>query len=144
MGDRPDFLVEIRHTFGAARLAETPLIGLFPPRDVPTTIYSILGKGVVYGGYISTTGPGIKNLDYVIVTIDGVTITEVNYITLISYNIVGPWDDLLHILYYDDVTWRYAMGYMPGITFETGFKVEYVSKGPIGATVHSRLIYALI
>lgn len=104
-----------------------------------TTLFSVTGKGIIYGGFLNTSHKDA----FLRITIDGTIINTPSHDSLNTLGIISPEQYLVFSLFHDAVNDSYNMGIKSGITFETDYKVELYK--PITFTVYNyRLLFALV
>lgn len=121
MGDRPDFLVEVRSTYGGAHIIEdfgAPLVHDW------ITIINIVEKGIIYGGYLCLQSDRNAHASRLRLTLDGVETPDIAPENLWVYGCTHPWTSYWWVSRYDLAEKRVVTNLSPGITFETGFKIE--------------------
>ena len=109
------------------------------------TIFSISGKGMVYGGHIHHDFTGTNNYIALKVVVDGQSTWTENLLKLHERKIrkTGMW-----YLWEEDYTanTEYTQGIMGEITFESSYAVTIYNLTGSGAqdTIYARLLYALL
>lgn len=132
-----------RPKYGAFR--QVSYAGAILPDESPT-LFSISGKGIIYGGYlfsINTTESHAS--DVTLIQIDGTITHVVSFTELNDRNLDSNWNEIFYLKKFDDINWEYVESFSQGITFETGFSIRYYNLlfSPSNVTVTSYLYYAL-
>jgi len=109
-----------------------------------TTLVSITGRGVTYGGYIWVNHDESCAGDIYMLKTEGETIFYVTPESLNMFNFVRPAASALFLCCYDAVNYMYAVAIAPGITFETGLAIVYHAAGASAPDVNYNICYALI
>ena len=89
------------------------------------TIFTITGKGQIYGGVLVFGAPGLSVSSRVRVVIDGVTAFYDTLSGLRNLPPVSPPATPIYMLYYDTVGESYTVALAPGITFVTSYAVQF-------------------
>lgn len=154
MADLPDFwessvvniitqdLAEIinRPKYGGARL----LYGQEAcPLNQWTTLFSLSGKGMVYGGLIIDIYAGANLNDSVRYSLDAQTIFSDSFGSLNLYSVTNPLGHPVFLNKYSTADDQYCCSFSYGITFDTSVLVEFFSQVQ-AKDVGYRFIYALI
>ena len=141
MGDRPDFLVEVRSTYGAARRKQTTKNCL---GGAVTPLFTILGKGITYGGYVHLF-PGVTHKDdFLDPAADGISLLSTSFSNLAILGITSPGATPCYQTLYDETNFHYCCNIAPGITFETSFEIDYWNVEAGAVLVVYYIYYALI
>jgi len=106
-------------------------------------LFSITGKGIIYGGFIHIDATDTQEVSNVVLTIDGTEITSIEIGQLGSYFLITPSSYIFYLLVYDTTNFEYTIGYAPGITFESSLSAQYSCQSGI-ATLDARILYALV
>lgn len=130
-----------RPKYGAALSLATAAVVL---ANTKTTLATILGKGMIYGGVLFCFNGGGQALAEPILEIDTNEFYPVNLSNLSGYNMVVERCNPFYILRYDAVTNIYSVGISHGYTFETGFKMIFEEKDGRTPAVSTRVAYALV
>ncbi len=109
-----------------------------------TTIISITGKGMIYGGFVSVVVNQQQSADFVIVIIDGVSFVGSSFFLSNRDQIINPSNDLFVLQRFDDINFRYKFGISYGFTFEESIVVQYIELHSNTFSILAKLYYALV
>jgi len=109
-----------------------------------TTLLSISGKGMIYGGYVWLQHTSTQKNSYVQLEIDGQVVAGDSFLTLNGIGADKPRACPIPILKYDDTGFTYCVGFAYGVTFESTLKVQYDENHGDTFSVDYNLVYALI
>ena len=141
LADRPDFLVEVRSTYGAAKRKQTTVNCL---GGVVTPLFTILGKGITYGGYVHLF-PGVTHKDdFLDLAADDISLLSTSFKALAALGIISPGNTPYYQTLYDETNFHYCCCFAPGITFETSLKLDYWNVEVGAVLVVYYIYYALI
>ena len=112
-------------------------------KDV-TLIGEVYGHGMLYGGCVYLNITENQQLSKVLLHVDDKEIANKSFNDLAIYGLVGEHSDGTYMLKYDQTNFIYAVGIMPGITFEESFKIYYDEKHLATPEVSARVLYALV
>lgn len=137
----PDYLREIRPVYGGGIASAGELV---VTANTLNELLEVIGKGMVYGGYLyldysSTQKGGVVKLE-----IDGEIILGEDFQTMVKYGVKIPRSFVASLLAYDDVNFVYAVGLSYGMTFEQSLKLYYHEMDGATPTLNYRVVYALI
>lgn len=108
-----------------------------------STIFSISGKGMIYGGWLDANGVGIHSDDAPEFYIDGALVQELSFNDMLSGHVVVPSISPYVLLRYDQVGFKYTVGAVYGYTFESGIVMKYVNVNGSNVSVGGLIYYAL-
>lgn len=110
------------------------------------TLFSITGKGMIYGGTIYHLGAFNTNYIYIAPEIDGVVMTWASVHGLLDWQIEDESMYVCYDKYYSVENAKYINGISRGITFETSFLIGIINIAGSGAAdaINAELWYALI
>ena len=111
--------------------------------DTTYTLLSVSGKGIIYGGCLHTDGSSGSELDGIYLELDGVETYAQSIANLFAYAVFNTTQRPVYITKYDMVDYDFGVGIMPGITFETSFKLKYAVAGA-SISLFRELYYATI
>ena len=111
---------------------------------VETSLVSVTGKGIIYGGTIGVLGTIGSHGNIPILSIDGNALSVASFSTLNVYKMYAERCYPFYLMRYDEVDYDFAVGIMPGFTFEASFEVLYDENNNTTPTVSTRVLYALI
>uniref|UniRef100_A0A6M3IF71 Uncharacterized protein n=1 Tax=viral metagenome TaxID=1070528 RepID=A0A6M3IF71_9ZZZZ len=108
-----------------------------------TTLFTLSGKGMVYGGWIVDSNVNADVTDRVRYLIDGNEIYEGSLWYFYFYGLLNPLINPMVIIKYDPTIKQYILGFSYGITFEASIEVKFK---PMFATydIGYSLCYALV
>lgn len=109
-----------------------------------TTLLSMAGKGVIYGGVLYMDYTASQSNAVVALYVDDVQITAFSLANLTLFGMTKEHAYPVYILAYDEVNYRYCVGFSGQITFETSIVLKYLENNGGTPLVLTRLIYALI
>lgn len=130
-----------RPKYGGAVVSE---ISLVINAGYAGSLVNVSGKGMLYGGTIHVDGNTSHSTDDVILRIDGSTVKWTAYDKLKKYGCTKPHTHLVWLNVYDDTIFRYSVGFMYGITFESSLVLSYINNGIDSIGVYGCLVYALV
>lgn len=125
---------------GAQRSAAEKVVSA----SAETDLVSVSGKGMIYGAIISLDHSSTQKLGTPRLYIDGNKMSDWNFFTLNSFNVVAPYGSAFFLVAYDDVNFIYVALTGYGYTFETSFKLSYFENNGGTPSVRGRAIYALV
>jgi len=137
----PDYYRTVRTLPGRARhVFDTDPVDA----NAVTTLLTIPGKGIIYGGVIivdfDSTQAGSTPLLYV----DGQAVANFKFQHLYLYKINRVHSNVMFLLAYDDTNYIYSVGISPGVTFEKSLELRYNNIYATTPDVGYGLVYALI
>jgi len=141
MADRPDFLVETRSTYGAAKRKQGTKNcqpGLVTP------LLTIPGKGITYGGFVHLWPAVTHKDDFLDIIADNISLLSTSFKELAILGITSPGAIPCYQSLYDETNFHYCCRISPGITFEQSFQVDYWNVEVGAVLVTYWLYYALI
>lgn len=124
--------------------AVTTIGGVAVTANDRTTLATVSGKGMLYGGVIFLWASGSQKTAYPLLQVDGELIAHMKFETLMRLGINKPFAYPLFLLMYDDVEYEYCVAVMQNITFETSFDLIYDEREGATPTVYFHVCYALI
>jgi len=136
-----DYSSVIRPKYGATAKVEGAQV---VPADLTTTIATVGGRGMLYGGFIQVLHASTQRLSVPIIYVDGVHIVATAFYYLDKMGTKEPRAYPIVILAYDDVNFIYSVGISYGLTFETEVELKYNENHSTTPTVVWSLVYALI
>ncbi len=109
-------------------------------------LFSISGKGMIYGGTIYHLGAFNTNYIYIAPEIDGVVQTWTSVAGLLDWQVEDKSMFVCYDQYYSEENDKYINGISHGITFESSFLIGVINIGGSGAAddIAAELWYALI
>ncbi len=117
-----DYLRMIRPKFGGAQFSW----GLKNVvANASTTIITVSGKGVIYGGAVILDHTGTQRDCVPHIKVDGTVLGNSSFSGMNKYGIEIEHSMPVYLLKYDDVAFVYAGGLSSGISFEESFSVTY-------------------
>jgi len=133
--------IQIRPTYGAwKRLYYSDTV----PGGVTTSLGSIAGKGMIYGGNILISSTGVVDTDFLQLLLDGTVFSNPMMQALNLFSLSKETCNPFYLLKWDSVLFVYAVGFMPGISFETSVQVRYSEAVGRTPQIIMQLFYALI
>jgi hypothetical protein len=137
----PDYQRTVRTLPGRARHVFDYMV---IDANAVTTLLTITGKGIIYGGVIivdfASTQAGSTPLLYV----DGEAVANLKFQHLYLYKINKVLSNIMFLLAYDDTSYIYSVGISPGVTFENSLELRYNNIYATTPDVGYGLVYALI
>ncbi|RLF77217.1 hypothetical protein DRN39_04585 [Thermococci archaeon] len=133
--------VTIRNKYGGGESA--CYAGTVKANDI-TELFSIAGKGVIYGGFITVQSTGTQRDDEQWLWIDGSQMSPHTFYEMNRFNLTGPTGPIPYLVCYDDENFLYAVQFFFGYTFETSCVVKYSEKHGRTPTVIAFFDYALV
>jgi len=130
-----------RPTYGAAQRSAG---GTSATPTGLTTLVTVSGQGMIYGGYLYVDGTGTCDTDIWQITVDGTVMSASSLFQVNKRKITDKHMDILYEVNYDDTSFLYTHGIMPAITFETSFDIKYSETNGRTPVVVATVIYALI
>ncbi len=109
-----------------------------------TTLFTISGKGMIYGGRLVSTGNVSHSLHTLKLYVDGELVLVNAFSELLSYNTAIPFSTPFYLMNYNDVDFVYAAGFNYGYTFESSIVLQYGRTETGTFPVYYILYYALI
>ncbi|MCD6429361.1 hypothetical protein J7L09_01565 [bacterium] len=133
--------VTIRNKYGGAESA--CFIGYATANDT-IELFSITGKGVIYGGFITIQSTGSQRDDEQWLWIDGSQMSPHTLYEMKRFNLIGPTGPIPYLTCYDDINFLYAVQFFFGYTFETSCVVKYTEKHGREPLIIAFFDYALV
>lgn len=137
----PDYTKVVRERYGAANSVKW---GLAVGANCLTELGSMSGKGIIYGGFLTTDSVASQLNGYPILKVDGKMLEYGSFFTTNKYGLTKEHSYPMYELLYDNVNFIYTVGVMPGITFEESVALLYREWEGDTPTVIGCLIYALM
>jgi hypothetical protein len=109
-----------------------------------TTLISLSGKGMVYGGLVKLSYSLSLANNTVRLKADGNVISLLSFALMNNYSVNKPRSFPLTLNTFDDVKFNYSAGISYGITFETSFEIAYGEGYFETHYITAELVYALI
>jgi len=131
----------VRPKYGAALLAagaETVDAGGV------TTLVSIEGKGMIYGGILFLGYTSTQRFSAPRFYIDGHGLSGLTFWELLGLGVTKPNVYPVTLLGYDEAGYVYSVGFAHGITFEESALVSYYEFHGTTPVVYCELVYALV
>lgn len=137
----PDYSNVVRPAYGGGqRLASSKTV----TASDDTTLLTITGKGMVYGGYILLDHTASQVNSIPVLAADGKKICSIKFDTLNKYNMVSPGKYPVFLTKFDNVNFIYGVAFSYGITFETEIAMNYIEAHGATPVVNYSLIYTLM
>ncbi|HUS72051.1 MAG TPA: hypothetical protein VMY06_03220 [Sedimentisphaerales bacterium] len=137
----PDYFRTVRENYGSADAHRDYKV--VTANDY-TTLVNIIGKGIIYGGYLYLQAAGTqKNCD-VALYVDDEYVFGDTFERLNKYGIIEAMECSVVLGTYDEVNYIYSLIFGKGITFERQFIVKYGEAHGETPNVFTSLMYALI
>jgi len=137
----PDYQQTVRPRYGGAKIKCGTLL---LAASVENTLCNISGKGMIYGGGLSTKVSTIQANSIIKLYIDGEVFYMVSWDIMYSNQHINTPAYPIFLLKCDPINFIYSCGLSPGITFETGVKFSYTEAHTGRPTFYWNLLYALI
>lgn len=112
--------------------------------DAETSLGSVSGTGMIYGGFINVNANSLNNSIYIKTKIDDLVISGLSPYTLLAYGLILPDHSIPSLIYYDDINHVHTMGFSFGITFEESLEITFFRSPGVQSNVTMLLHYALI
>jgi len=109
-----------------------------------TTLVSVGGKGICYGGYVHVHYTSIQKNSLVKIEYDGALTASKSFYILNHNSLDKPTCCPIFILKYDDIIFNYSVGLQSGITFDSSLKLFYKEVHGGTPNVNYNLIYAKV
>lgn len=137
----PDYLRTIRPRYGTAMKSAGSKVAA---AIGDTTLLSVTGKGIIYGGIVYSTGTATQKNSIIQLEIDGVQMISMSFndMDALNIDICGIFPTVL--IKFDDAGFKYAVGLCRGVTFESSLKIIYTSLNVTDAFVFSWLMYSAL
>lgn len=125
---------------GAERVLATANVGA----STQTTLITVTGKGVLYGGHLAIEGTASQKEDVPFIRLDssGNFGSALEYLR--DYQLDVERSQMLFLRRYDDADFRYSVAFGYGYTFEESISVRYLEFAGNTPLVKTVLHYALI
>lgn len=114
------------------------------PGNYITTLASIIGKGVLYGGTVWLDHTLTQANSELLLVIDSTFLYSPSFFRMSDYGVSNPRSSILSMNVFDSVNHIYSIGLSYGITFESHLAVAYWEKHGTEPTVHYNFVYGLI
>jgi len=89
------------------------------------TIFTLTGKGQIYGGVLSFGTPGLSLISKLRIVVDGATAFSYTLSALGALPLTSPPATPIYMLCYDTAGESYKAALAPGITFVTSYAVQF-------------------
>lgn len=109
-----------------------------------TTLITVAGKGVTYGGFLVSDGVDTQKADQPRIYLDDVLIFSLDFHDLNVFSLNVHRSAGLFERKYDDDTFRYVVALGYGYTFETSLKIAYLETYGRTPAVRAEVHYALV
>jgi len=110
---------------------------------VKTKIFSLSGKGVLYGGLVWIDNDIGEYLGEMTLVLDGVDMGTYTLESLAARAVFSPGLAAFYLNQYDLVSGNFTVGFSQWMTFETGIEIWYTPDTGL-AVVQHRIHYAVI
>lgn len=107
-------------------------------------LFTITGKGVIYGGFIYVYGESSQKDSIVHPYIDEDQYSNITFEEFLALNLCTVYSAPLYLTEFDDVNSKYTLCFSPGITFEKKIQLKYLEDTGDDAVCAIHLFYALI
>lgn len=142
MSDHPDYFGQPQFpSYGSAKYNEDDDTG---DANSVTTLFTVSGKGVSYGGYLYSEDANHKLTNEFQIFIDGSWFFSGNFSKQIARNLFVGVDLPIYLIAHETLTPRFVYGIKPGLTFSTSFAIKYVERHGNEVEVGWYFIYALV
>jgi len=131
----------VRPKYGGALAEASELV---VTGSVLNTLFTVAGKGMIYGGYLWVDYTSSQKDSIVKLEIDGEVLLGESFNGMNIYGVKRPGSFVESLFTFDEINYRYAVGLCYGITFETSLKMHYHELHATTPIVSWRVIYALI
>jgi len=109
-----------------------------------TSIVSVSGKGMLYGGLLYLTPVASQKNDKPYLYCDGSKLSNLSFLTMSDLYISVAYSQAFYNLKYDDANKIYSAAICPYLTFESSFEVAYEETHGNTPMVYVRALYAII
>lgn len=134
-----------RPKYGAAEIASNTV---HLTTTATTTLFTISGKGMIYGGILYSYDSDINPVDRISAFADYTppeeSIFNESWKNLVDRGVFLEHALPLYLLRYDTVTPWYVVAFSHGITFESDFTVKYTAQDATDRELFWRVVYALV
>jgi len=138
----PDYWgISVRPSFGSARRAT---FARAANTSAITIALTITGNGIIYGGYVLSSGVATQKADSYEIFIDGEAVAFATFLNQNTWLLNKEHVAGLYELRHDDVNFKYCLGIMPGITFEKSIRIQYLETYGRTPNIIGDIIYTLI
>lgn len=137
----PDFLTNIRPRYGGAQAESTYKV---VTANDQTTLLSITGKGMVYGGFLRLEHTTSQKDSGIWVYVDDEKLSVDTFEALKNYGLDVEHSYAIYLRKCDETNFRYCVALSYGITFESKFEILYSEAHGGTPKVYCRVIYALM
>lgn len=137
----PDYFRVIRPSYGAAKSVKALVAAKTNDRQ---TIISVVGKGMIYGGFLYTDLAVYQKDGIPILVVDDVDISWADFEIMNERGFVKVRGAPFSLLKYDTVNRNYSVTLASGFTFERMFAIVYHERNGKTLNVVARVAYALI
>ncbi len=137
----PDYSRAIRPTYGGALLLPAVKTVSINSR---TTMISVAGKGMIYGGYFALVYTSTQKNSIPEVWCDGNSISDLRFVDLNTLGLSKQGVYTTVLTKYDDVNFEYCAAISYGITFEKTLTIIYFEKHGTTPNVACAICFALV
>jgi len=107
-------------------------------------LFSINGKGVIYGGILYAVSQPKVNDDAIWLYIDDILTLEVTWYNLLKLNLTSYKNYGIWLNNFDEKNGNWCLSFMNGITFEENLYVKYIETEGNNVTICYNIVYALL
>lgn len=109
------------------------------------TLYTISGKGMIYGGFVfSASTIASHSSDGIYCIVDGFALQAFSFLDQNNREFNSNWTDMMYIKKFDDINWKYSLCFSHGITFESQIQIKYYNSQVSNTAVESYLYFSAI
>lgn len=109
-----------------------------------TILRTILGKGIIYGGYVRVMYSSTQAGSGVFLYVDDEKLGSIGFDALRIWGLNVEHSYPVYLRAFDDVNFVYAVAFSHGFTFEESLRIDYVEGDGTTPIVWWQIIYALI
>lgn len=131
----------IRIKYGSAKVAS---YSGTPAANTTTALFTISGKGIIYGGSAKIESTASQGNDNLGVILDGESLNDWLLTWENTFNIHMYHGAVPLLQCYDEVNFKYGWSIPMGLTFESSFVGFYIERHGRTPTVRVDIVYALV
>ena len=109
-----------------------------------TILTTILGKGMIYGGYVRVEFTQTLDANGVFLYVDDEKLGSIGFEALDRWNLDVEHSYPVYKRKYDDTNFIYVIAFSHGFTFEESLRIDYLEGNGVTPTAWWQILYALV
>lgn len=141
MTDYPDFHKVASNIFGAPKMTSgSKAVGAF----ATVSLVAVSGRGLTFGGYITSFLDVAQSGDKPIVIMDGVTMQDWSFALMEALHMSEESFQPLMLTYYAPSDFQFSAILKPGLTFLESIELQFENSTGVAKTIYYGLQYLLL